>query len=125
MELDALHSGTGDGLGVYGGVDVGFHHADAQLVLQFLDGAEKRRRLAGAGRGHEIEKERFLLLETGADAVCLAVVVGKNAFLDLDDADIIHIQHASISFRLISLPCKSTVSPLPHTGHMRPCGTVA
>ena len=90
VELYALHTRACNRLGVHGGIDVRFHNADAKIVLQLFDRAQKRRRLARARRGHEIEKERLFRLESCADAVGLAVVVGKNALLDLYDSYTVH-----------------------------------
>ena len=83
----------------------------------------QRRRLAAARRGHQVQQKRSVLLELRAKACGLAVVVGEDALLHLDDLiGFCHI--ASISFKLISIPCLSHVFSLPQCGQVRPNCTV-
>ena len=71
-------------------VDVGLHDADAQVVLQGVDGRHEGRGLAAAGRGHEVEQEGVIALELFAQQICLTVVVFKNALFDFEHAECIH-----------------------------------
>lgn len=66
---------------------VGLHDADAQIVLQGVDGRHEGRGLAAAGRGHEVEQEGVILLELFTQQVGLPVVVFKNALFDLEHAE--------------------------------------
>ena len=93
------------------------------LPAQERQQAQQRRRLAGAGRGHQVQQKRSVLLELHAKACGLTVVVGEDALFHLDDLiGFCHI--ASISFKLISLPCLSHVFSLPQCGQVRPNCTV-
>ena len=123
VELDGLDARVRDSLRVHVGVDVCLHHADAQLILERFKRAQQRHRLAAARRGHQVQQKRSVLLELRAKACGLAVVVGEDALFHLDDLiGFCHI--ASISFKLISLPCLSHVFSLPQCGQVRPNCTV-
>ena len=90
VELDAPHTDLRNGRRVHVRVDVRLHDADAQVLLQRLDGAQQGGGLPGPGGGHEVQKKGLLRLQPGADAVRLPVVIGKNALLDLDDFIFFH-----------------------------------
>ena len=90
VQLDNLRTAGGDGRGVDVGVDIGLHDADAQIVLQGVDGRHEGRGLAAAGRGHEVEQEGVIALEFFAQQICLPVVVFKNALFDFEHAECIH-----------------------------------
>ena len=90
VQLDGLHARLADRPRVDVRVNVRLHHAHAQLAPQALDRTQERRRLAAAGRGHQVQQERPLLSQRRANARRLAVVVGKDALLDLDNLVFFH-----------------------------------
>ena len=47
MQLDRLCPGPGDGAGIHIGVNVRFHHTDAQLIFEGCNGSAQRRGFAG------------------------------------------------------------------------------
>ena len=49
VELDGLDPGGSNFLRIHVGVDIGFHNADIQMLLQSLNGTQQRGGLAAAG----------------------------------------------------------------------------
>lgn len=90
VQLNDLRAGVRDGVRIDVGVDIRLHHAHAQRSLQQRQQAQQRRRLAGAGRGHQIDEISALRAQLGAKRRSLCVVIGKDALFDFDDAVTIH-----------------------------------
>ena len=84
------------------GVDVGLHHADAELVLERGDGAAERGGLAAAGGAHQVEQKDLVFFQFGAQLVSLAVVAFKYTLLDLQNAEAFHGDPSSKSLLITS-----------------------
>jgi hypothetical protein len=75
---DDLHRGYATGanaLGIVFRFQVTFHHADAELVSQGIDGGLQQGRLAGAGRRHEVDGQHPVLVEMPAVVQGLHIVL--------------------------------------------------
>ena len=68
-----------DVVGVNGAVDIGLHNANAIGVLKKIDKTSERGCLARARRAHDVEEKLPARLEVFSHAVCLGVIVGKDA----------------------------------------------
>ena len=90
VELDGLHAGGQNGLGIHIRVDVRLHHRNPQPILQCSNQSRQGSGLAGTGRGHEIQQKYLLLPQLLAQGLGLGIVVGEYALLDFDNADILH-----------------------------------
>ena len=86
VQLNCLDSRLGDSLRVNIAVYVRFHNAYLDFVFQRGDSCLEGSRLAGSGRGHEVEQEYALLFELAAQLVRLLIVIFKHALLDFKNS---------------------------------------
>ena len=105
-------------MGIHIAVNVRLHHTDAHFLPQPLHRPQQGGGLAAAGARHQVQQKGLIPLQLRPQAVCLPVVVGKDAFFQLYRLKFHYI--ASISFMLISLPRSSHVFSLLQCGQMRP-----
>ena len=84
-QLNRLDSRLGYSLCVNVAVNIGLHNAYLDLVLQRGNSRLESCRLAGSGRGHEVEQKYALLLELAAQLVRLLVVIFENTLLDFEN----------------------------------------
>ena len=90
VQLDDLRTGLFNSGGVHVRVDIGFHDADAELILQRGDRALERGGLAASGRAHQVEQKDLVFLQLASELVRLAVVVFKNALFDFKNTESFH-----------------------------------
>jgi hypothetical protein len=84
--------GGADAVGVVGGLLVALDHGE-RLVAQHLDGLDQKRRLAGAGGGHEVQRQHLPTPEKRPVLSGVAVVLRHDVGLDLDQALLAHAGH--------------------------------
>lgn len=63
VELDGGDAGGGNPLGIHIGINIGFHDADAILILESLNGTGQRCGLAGTRRRHQVQKKDALFVK--------------------------------------------------------------
>ena len=90
VDLDGRRAGRADALGVIGGLLVALDHRQRQTSMQALDGVHQQRGLAGAGTGHQVQREDAVLLEVRAVLRGIIVVLCQDVALDLHHARLGH-----------------------------------
>ena len=77
-DLVRRHALGADARGVVLGFEVALDDGQAQFIPQRAEGGFKQQRLAGAGRGHEVDDEHAVFVEVLAVVRRLAVVFGQQ-----------------------------------------------
>ncbi|MPN10384.1 hypothetical protein SDC9_157679 [bioreactor metagenome] len=101
VQLDGAHACLFDGSGIHVRIDVCFHHADGEFVLERLNRALERGGFAGSGAGHQVQQEGFFALEVGAECVRELFVALEHALLDF--VNFIHLLPPKKNFVILCL----------------------
>ena len=108
--------GVRDALGIQGGLDIDIHDADRKLTFQFVHQSGKKRCLAAARAGHDVQHGGFLVCEHAADGLSRGSVVSKNAFFYFDSSNCSHdcllYAFQAATRPMISSASASTPSPV-------------
>ena len=115
MQLDRLCPGPGDGAGIHIGVNVRFHHTDAQLIFEGCNGSAQRRGFAGPRCAHQVEQKHLLRFQISPQRGGLLVVGSKDALLHFQNFYVVHgmllIQWYYLYFNIVYKNPQSTNPP--------------
>lgn len=90
-DLDRPRAGAGGAPRVDVRIDVGFHHGDAQPVLQVGDRTLEQRRFPRARRRHQIDQQRPFRFQFRPQRLRVPVVGRGDRFLQFDDLNLFAI----------------------------------
>src|SRR3989338_3256140 len=90
IDLQRRCAGGTDARGIVVGLLVALDHGERMRTVQGSDGFYQQGGLAGAGAGHQIEREDAARRQVTAVLIGIAVVLGEDVALDLHHARMAH-----------------------------------
>ena len=90
VQLDGFCPGSGNGFGVHIGINVRFHHTDAQLIFQRGNGAAQGGGFAAARGAHQIQQKDLFLFQALPQLGGLFIIGSKNALFYFQNFHVVH-----------------------------------